>query len=107
MASAATFAPTVDAKRQALETIAATNAERCNIPQVLDALEITVGTVPSINLYIFELLQNALDAGASRVSVRHRYYNHYKTFPQLLNAFDEKSPHSIFFSISFISFQIC
>jgi hypothetical protein len=70
-------------------------------------LEITVGTVPSINLYIFELLQNALDAGASRVSVRHRYYNHYKTFPQLLNAFDEKSPHSIFFSISFISFQIC
>lgn len=71
--STATVAATSETKKTAIAQISATNAERCNIPQVLDALEITVGTVPSINLYVFELLQNAIDAGAKRVSVRNEF----------------------------------
>jgi len=58
-----------DLKRQQLEEISSTNSRTCRIPQVLDALDITVTTIPNINLYIFELLQNALDSGATRVLV--------------------------------------
>jgi hypothetical protein len=58
------------AKQQALLDISTRNLERCNVPQVLDALEITVSTIPNINLYLFELIQNAVDAGASRISLQ-------------------------------------
>lgn len=46
-----------------------TNSEKCNISQVLDSLDITVSSVPTINLYLFELIQNALDAGANTIKI--------------------------------------
>jgi hypothetical protein len=55
-------------KEEQLQAIANTNHERCNFPQLLDAVEITVSTMPNINLYIFELVQNSIDCGASEVS---------------------------------------
>jgi len=56
-------------KQAQIEAICAENAHTCRIPQVLDALDITVNSIPNINLYVFELIQNALDAGASHVSL--------------------------------------
>eukprot|EP01126_Amoeba_proteus_P017580 TRINITY_DN18544_c0_g1_i1.p1 TRINITY_DN18544_c0_g1~~TRINITY_DN18544_c0_g1_i1.p1 ORF type:complete len:129 (+),score=4.91 TRINITY_DN18544_c0_g1_i1:48-434(+) len=47
--------------------IAQTNEARCNYPQVLDALDITVSTMPNLNLYIFEMIQNSLDCGARHI----------------------------------------
>lgn len=58
--------------RQYLERIHATNIVSCNVPQVLDSLDITVSSVPSINLYLFELIQNALDARADSIEIQLR-----------------------------------
>lgn len=57
-------------KEELLVGIASTNNEKCNFPQLLDAVEITVSTMPNINLYIFELVQNSLDCGASEVKFK-------------------------------------
>lgn len=54
-------------KEDLLKVIETTNYEKCSFPQLLDAVEITVSTMPNINLYIFELVQNSLDCGASEV----------------------------------------
>eukprot|EP01125_Pyxidicula_operculata_P022233 TRINITY_DN897_c1_g1_i1.p1 TRINITY_DN897_c1_g1~~TRINITY_DN897_c1_g1_i1.p1 ORF type:complete len:932 (-),score=222.21 TRINITY_DN897_c1_g1_i1:45-2840(-) len=54
-------------KESALKQISEVNGERCNIPQVLDSLEITVSTIPTLNLYVFELVQNGLDVGAKKI----------------------------------------
>lgn len=56
--------------REYLERIHATNVVSCNVPQVLDSLDITVSSVPSINLYLFELIQNALDARADSIEIQ-------------------------------------
>lgn len=58
--------------REYLERIHATNVVSCNVPQVLDSLDITVSSVPSINLYLFELIQNALDARADSIEIQLR-----------------------------------
>jgi hypothetical protein len=50
--------------------IHAINIVSCNVPQVLDSLDITVSSVPSLNLYLFELIQNALDAGADSIQIQ-------------------------------------
>lgn len=55
--------------RSLIERIHATNVVACNVPQVLDSLDITVSSVPSINLYLFELIQNALDARADSIAI--------------------------------------
>lgn len=56
--------------REFVERIHASNVISCNVPQVLDSLDITVSSVPSINLYLFELIQNALDARADSIEIQ-------------------------------------
>jgi hypothetical protein len=60
----------VEHLRGYIDKIHATNSVACNVPQVLDSLDITVSSVPTINLYLFELLQNALDAGATSIEIQ-------------------------------------
>lgn len=61
------YSHSMTSKEELLRGITATNYEKCNFPQLLDAVEITVSTMPNINLYLFELVQNSLDCGASEV----------------------------------------
>lgn len=42
-------------------------AENNRLPQNLDALETTVSTIPNINLYLFELMQNAIDVKSTKI----------------------------------------
>lgn len=60
----------VDQLRHHVDQIHKINAVVCNVPQVLDSLDITVSSVPTIHLYLFELIQNALDAKADSIEIR-------------------------------------
>lgn len=37
--------------------------------QVIDSLEITVSSIPNLNLYLFELVQNSLDVHATHLRI--------------------------------------
>ena len=54
----------MEKKRESILAISKYNAES-NFPQLLDTIDVTVSTMPNINLYIFELVQNSIDGGAS------------------------------------------